>query len=91
MQMEQSGTARRIEILRFNKRTGGFIFKYTTVDYEPKGKIMIWYILLAVVAVIGIITLIASTKPDEWTIQRQEAIPGVPAKVFSYMDDLRCV
>jgi hypothetical protein len=30
---------------------------------------MIWYILLAVVAVIGIIALIASTKPDEWTIQ----------------------
>jgi hypothetical protein len=46
---------------------------------------MIWYILLAVVAVIA---LIASTKPDEWTIQRQEAIPGAPAKVFPYMDDL---
>jgi len=51
---------------------------------------MIWYILLAVVAVvIVIIALIASTKPDEWTIQRQGAIPGAPAKVFPYMDDLR--
>jgi hypothetical protein len=49
---------------------------------------MIWYILLAVVIVIGIIGLIASTKPDEWTIQRQEAIPQAPAKVFPYMDDL---
>jgi uncharacterized protein YndB with AHSA1/START domain len=49
---------------------------------------MIWYILLGVVAVIGIIALIASTKPDEWTIQRQGAIPGTPAKVFPYMDDL---
>jgi uncharacterized protein YndB with AHSA1/START domain len=49
---------------------------------------MFWYILLAVVAVIGIIALIAATKPDEWTIQRQEAIPGAPAKVFAYMDDL---
>ena len=50
---------------------------------------MIWYILLAVVVVIGIIAIIASTKPDEWTIQRQGAIPGAPAKVFPYMDDLR--
>ncbi len=33
---------------------------------------MIWYILLAVAAVIGIIALIASTKPDEWSIQRQQ-------------------
>jgi len=49
---------------------------------------MIWYILLAVVAVIGIIALIASTKPDEWIIQRQAAIPGAPAKVFPYIDDL---
>jgi Polyketide cyclase / dehydrase and lipid transport len=49
---------------------------------------MIWYILLAVVIVIGIIALIASTKPDEWTIQRQAAIPGAPAKVFAYIDDL---
>ncbi|MGA2247919.1 MAG: SRPBCC family protein [Verrucomicrobiota bacterium] len=49
---------------------------------------MIYYILLAVVAVIGIIALIASTKPDEWTIQRQGAVPGAPAKVFPYMDDL---
>src|SRR5580693_7715814 len=50
---------------------------------------MIWHILLAVGAVIGIIALIASTKPDEWSIQRQGAIPGAPAKVFPYMDDLR--
>jgi hypothetical protein len=49
---------------------------------------MIWYILLAVLAVIGIIALIASTKPDEWTIQRQAAIPAAPAKVFPYLDDL---
>ena len=49
---------------------------------------MIWYILLAVVVVIGIIALIASTKPDQWTIQRQGTIPGAPAKVFPYMDDL---
>ena len=49
---------------------------------------MIWYILLAVAIVIGIIALIASTKPDEWTIHRQETIPGAPAKVFPYMDDL---
>ena len=49
---------------------------------------MIWYILLAVVVVIGILALIASTKPDEWTIQRQAAIPGAPAKVFPYLDDL---
>jgi hypothetical protein len=48
---------------------------------------MIWYILLAV-AVIGIIALVASTKPDEWTIQRQGAIPGAAAKVFPYIDDL---
>jgi hypothetical protein len=48
---------------------------------------MIWYILLAVVAVIGVIAFIASTKPDEWTIQRQAAIPGAPAKVFPYLDD----
>ena len=34
MQMEQSGMARGTEILRFNKRTDGCIFKYTTVDYE---------------------------------------------------------
>jgi hypothetical protein len=27
MPMEQSGAARWIEILRFNKRTGGFTFK----------------------------------------------------------------
>ena len=39
---------------------------------------MIWYILLAVVAVISIIALIASTKPGEWTIQRQGAIAGTP-------------
>lgn len=49
---------------------------------------MIWYILVAVVAVIGIIALIASTKPDEWTIQRQATIPGPPAKVFPHIDDL---
>jgi hypothetical protein len=49
---------------------------------------MIWCILLAVAAIIGIIALIASTKPDEWTIQRQGAIPEAPAKVFPYMDDL---
>jgi hypothetical protein len=49
---------------------------------------MIWYILIAVVAVVGIIALIASTKPDQWTVQRQQAIPGAPAKVFPYMDDL---
>ena len=49
---------------------------------------MIWYILIAVAAVMGIIALIASTKPDEWTIQRQGAIPGAPAKVFPYIDDL---
>src|SRR5689334_19162172 len=56
---------------------------------KPKGKVMIWYILSAVVAVIGIIAIIASTKPDQWTVQRQQAIPGAPAKVFPYMDDLR--
>jgi hypothetical protein len=50
---------------------------------------MIWYILVAVAAVFGIIAFIASTKPDEWTIQRQGAIPGPPAKVFPYVDDLR--
>lgn len=55
---------------------------------ETESKVMIWYILLAVVAVIGIIAVIASTKPDHWTIQRQGAIPGAPAKVFPYMDDL---
>ena len=49
---------------------------------------MIWYILLAVAAVIGIIALIAATKPDEWSLQRQASIPGLPAKVFPYMDDL---
>jgi len=49
---------------------------------------MIWYILLPLVAVIGIIALIAATKPDEWTIQRQATIPGAPAEVFTYMDDL---
>lgn len=49
---------------------------------------MIWYLVLAVAAVSGIIVLIASTKPNEWTIQRQGTIPGVPAKVFPYMDDL---
>lgn len=48
---------------------------------------MIWYILLGVLAVLGIIALIASTKPNEWTIQRQEAIPGAPAKVFPYVDN----
>jgi hypothetical protein len=88
MQMEQSGPARGIEILRFKKRTGGFTFKRTTIDCEPKGKILIWHILLAVAAVLGIIALIASTKPDEWIIQRQEAMPGAPAKVFPFMDDL---
>jgi hypothetical protein len=50
---------------------------------------MIWHILLAVAAVIGVIALIASTKPDEYTVQRQGAIPGAPAKVFPYMDDPR--
>jgi hypothetical protein len=40
---------------------------------------MIWYVLLAVVVVFGIIALIASTKPGEWTIQRQGAIPAPPA------------
>ncbi len=54
---------------------------------KPKGQFMIWYILLGVLAVIGIIALIASTKPNEWTIQRQEAIPGTPAKVFPHVDD----
>jgi hypothetical protein len=49
---------------------------------------MIWYILVGVVSVIGVSALIASTKPDEWTIQRQGAIPGAPAEVFPYMDDL---
>jgi len=49
---------------------------------------MIWYIVLALVAVIGLIVLIAATKPDEWTIQRQGTIPGPAAKVFPYMDDL---
>ena len=50
---------------------------------------MIWYILLAVAAVIGIIALMASTKPDEWTVQRQGTIPAAPAHVFPYMEDLR--
>ncbi len=50
---------------------------------------MIYYILPAVVVVIGIIALIASTKPNDWTVQRQETIPGAPAKVFAYMDDPR--
>ncbi len=49
---------------------------------------MIWYLLIAGAVVIGIIALIASTKPDAWTIQRQGAIPGTPAKVFPYIDDL---
>jgi hypothetical protein len=50
---------------------------------------MTWHILLAVaVVVIGIIALIASTKPDEWTIHRQGAIPGAPGKVFPHVDDL---
>jgi len=49
---------------------------------------MIWYILGAVVAVIGVIALIASTKPDEWTIQREGIIPGAPAKVFPYINDV---
>jgi hypothetical protein len=49
---------------------------------------MIWYILLAVAAVVGIIALIASTKPDEYTILRQGTVPGAPAKVFPYLDDL---
>jgi hypothetical protein len=49
---------------------------------------MIWYILLAVVAVFGVIALIAATKPDDWSIQRQGTVPGTPAKVFSYIDDL---
>jgi hypothetical protein len=88
MLTEQSGTAQEIERLRWNKRTGGLVSKYPTVDHEPKGKFMIWHILLAVVAVIGVIALIASTKPDVWTIQRQKAIPGGPASVFPYLDDL---
>jgi len=46
---------------------------------------MIWYILLAVVAVI---VIIASTKPDQWSIERQVTIPSAPGKVFPYMDDL---
>src|SRR5262249_8163636 len=50
---------------------------------------MVWYILLAVLAVIGVIVLIASTKPDEWTLQRQGTISGTPTKVFPYMDDVR--
>ena len=49
---------------------------------------MIWYILLALLAMFGIIALIASTKPDEWTIQRQARIPADPAKIFPYLDDL---
>ena len=50
---------------------------------------MIWYILLAVMAVLGLIAFLASTKPDKWTIERQGAMPGSPAKVFPYLDDLR--
>jgi Polyketide cyclase / dehydrase and lipid transport len=49
---------------------------------------MIWYILLALAAVIGIIALFASTKPDEWSIQREGTIPGAPTKVFPYVDDV---
>ena len=49
---------------------------------------MIWYILLAVLAGLGIIALIASTKPDEWTIQRQSTLPADPVKIFPYVDDL---
>ena len=49
---------------------------------------MIWHILLAVAAVFGIIALIAATKPDAWTIHRQKAIPGAPATVFPFLDDL---
>ncbi len=49
---------------------------------------MIWYILLAVLAVFSIIALIASTKPDDWTIQRQATLPADPAKIFPYLDDL---
>ena len=49
---------------------------------------MIWYILLGVAAIIGVIALIASTKPDEFSIHRQRAISEAPAKVFPYMDDL---
>jgi hypothetical protein len=49
---------------------------------------MIWYILLTVVAVLGIIAIIASTKPDVWSIHRQAAIPGTPAQIFPFMHDL---
>jgi hypothetical protein len=49
---------------------------------------MIWYILLAVAVIIGIIAVIASTKPDDWTVQRQETMPGAPAKIFLYLNDL---
>ncbi len=50
---------------------------------------MMYYILLGVFVVIGIMAFIASTKPDDWTVQRQETIPGAPAKVFAYLDDPR--
>jgi len=50
---------------------------------------ILWSILLAVAAVVGIIALIASTKPDEYTLHRQGTIPGAPAQVFPYMDDPR--
>ena len=49
---------------------------------------MIWYIVIPVAAIIGLIVLIAATKPNEWSIQRQGTIPGLPDKVFPYMDDL---
>jgi hypothetical protein len=49
---------------------------------------MIWYILLAVAGVFVVIALIASTKPDEWTVQRQGTIPSAPATVFPHLEDV---
>jgi len=39
MQMEQSGTARGIEILRFNKRAGGFTFTLQLFIMNRKAKL----------------------------------------------------
>jgi hypothetical protein len=35
-----------------------------------------------------VIAIIASTKPDEYSVQRQGSIPGTPDNVFYYLDDL---
>ncbi|MEQ1590148.1 MAG: SRPBCC family protein [Gallionella sp.] len=49
---------------------------------------MLIKIIIAVVVVIAVILIYASTKPDTFTVERSAVINAVPEKVFAQINDL---